>query len=116
MANVNVDPDSLVRHSVALILMNVRKNHVIRVHVAKIRLVHSDVLVLLKQSEIRIAILDVYSRINVAVTLIALIIWLVYKENVQIRALLHSAEEVPNVNQLTIKHCVIVHQVIWGEL
>lgn len=87
MANVNVDLDLLERHSAVRILMNVRKSRAIQVHVAKIHRVRSDVLVQIKLLEIPIAILVVYNRINVVVTLIVLIIWLVCKESVPILAL-----------------------------
>lgn len=112
MANASVDPVLLELRSVALILMNVPKNHATQVHVARIPLVRLDVFVLVKQLEILIAIPAVYNPINVAVTLIVLIIWLACKENVQILALLHNVEEVLNVNLLITKHCVTVHQVI----
>lgn len=110
--SVNVDLDSLERHSVARTSTNVRKNRVIRAHDVKIHLVRSDVYVLVKPLAIPMAILDVYNRINVVVTLIVLLIWLAYKENVRILAQLHNVDEVLNVNLLITKHCAIVHQVI----
>lgn len=112
MANVNAELDLLERRLVALTLMNVRKNHVIQAHVVKMRLARSDVFVPIKPSEIRTAILDVYNRINVVVTLIVLIIWLVCKENVQILVLLPNVEETLNVNPSITKLCVIVHLAI----
>lgn len=112
MESVNVDLASLERHSVVRISMNVRKNRVIRVHDAKMHQAHLDVFVPVKLSEIHTAILDVFNQINVVVTLIVLLIWLVCKGNVPIHALLHNVEEVLNANLSITKHYVIVLQVI----
>lgn len=108
MVNANVVQDLLERHSDALILMNVPRNHVIRVLVVKTRLVPLDAFVQRKQSEILTAIQDVFNQINVVVMLIALIIWLVCKENVRNHVELLNAAEMRNVSQLITKHCAIV--------
>lgn len=108
MANANAVLVSLERRSVALTSTNVLKSHVIRVPVAKTRLVRSDVFVLTKKLEIHTAILVAYNRTSVAVTMIVLIIWLALKENALIHAPLHNVEEVLSVKPLIIKLCAIV--------
>lgn len=72
--NVNAAKDLLAHHSDALILMNVQKIHVTRVHYVKIHLDHLDVFVQIKLLVMHMQLLDVYYQINAHETKIALLI------------------------------------------